>query len=63
MSLYNANCSGCHGSGKASDPKVDTATEIASVMTSVGTHRSMGLDTRFSSQDLLDLAAYIASPK
>ncbi len=63
MALYNANCSGCHGSSKASDPKVNTASKLASVLSSVATHKSMGLDTRFADQALLDIAAYVSSAK
>jgi mono/diheme cytochrome c family protein len=63
LALYTANCAGCHGNGKASDAKVSTPTGITTVMNSVGTHKSMGLNTKFSAQDLLDLAAYVASPK
>jgi hypothetical protein len=32
-------------------------------MNSVGSHVSMGLNTKFTSQQQLDLSAYIASPK
>ena len=63
LALYNDNCSGCHGTSKASDTKANTATKLSSVLNSVSTHTSVGLNTRFSSQQLLDLSAYIASPK
>jgi mono/diheme cytochrome c family protein len=63
LAIYTASCSGCHGSGKASDSKVATPSGITNVMNSVSTHKSMGLNTKFSAQDLLDLAAYVASPK
>lgn len=58
---YAANCSGCHGQGKASDTKVNTATKLASVMNSVGSHA--GLRSTLTEQDRLDIAAYVASPK
>lgn len=63
QALYAANCTGCHGTSKASDTKVNTASKITSVMSSVSNHVNAGLNTRFSAQDKLDLAAYVASPK
>jgi mono/diheme cytochrome c family protein len=61
LAKYTANCSGCHGQGKASDTKVNTATKLASVMNSVGSHA--GLRSTLTEQDRLDIAAYVASPK
>ena len=58
---YQASCSGCHGQGKASDSKVNTAAKLASVINSVGSHS--GLRNALSEQDRLDIAAYVASPK
>jgi mono/diheme cytochrome c family protein len=61
--LYNANCSGCHGTSKASAPQANTASKLQSVLAGVNNHVNAGLDTRFTQQQLLDLAAYIASAK
>ena len=58
---YATNCSGCHGTGKASDTKVNTAAKLTTVMNSIGSHS--GLRTSLSDQDRLDIAAYVASPK
>jgi len=63
QAIYTANCTGCHGTSKASDTKVNTATKVTSVMNSVSNHVNAGLNTRFTDQDKLDLAAYVASPK
>jgi mono/diheme cytochrome c family protein len=63
QAIYTANCTGCHGTSKASDTKVNTASKITTVMNSVSSHVNAGLNTRFSDQNKLDLAAYIASPK
>lgn len=63
LSLYNANCSGCHGNSKASATQANTAVKLQSVLASVNNHVNAGLNTRFDQQQLLDLAAYIASPK
>jgi len=63
MGLYNNICANCHGTSKASDAKVNTASKITTVMSSVGSHVNAGLNTRFTDQDKLDLAAYIASAK
>jgi hypothetical protein len=52
---------GCHGTGKASDSKVNTATKLTSVLNSVSSHA--GLRTSLTAQDKLDIAAYVASPK
>jgi mono/diheme cytochrome c family protein len=62
MTLYNTNCSGCHGTGKASDSKVATVSGITTIMKE-SQHVSAGLNTRFTAQNMLDLAAYISSPK
>ncbi len=63
LALYNSNCSGCHGTGKASATQANTATKLQSVLNGVNNHVAMGLNTKFTSQQLLDLSAYIASPK
>lgn len=61
MALYNSTCMNCHGTSKASDPKVNTVAGLASVLSSVGSHSS--LNTSLTTQNRLDLAAYIASVK
>jgi cytochrome c1 len=62
MTLYNTNCSGCHGSSKASDSKVATVSGLTTVLKE-SQHVSAGLNTKFTAQNLLDLSAYISSPK
>ena len=61
MALYNNSCTGCHGSSKASDPKVATVDGLASVLSKVGSHS--GLNASLTTQNRLDLSAYIASAK
>ena len=61
LTKYASNCSGCHGLGKASDNKVNTAAGLTGVMNAVGSHTA--LRTSLTAQDRLDIAAYVASPK
>ena len=61
MALYNSTCINCHGTSKASDPKVNTVAGLTTVMGSVSSHSS--LNTSLTTQNRLDLAAYIASAK
>ena len=58
---YANSCSGSDGLSKASDPKVDTAAKLTSVLNGVGSHS--GLRTSLSDPDRLDIAAYVASRK
>jgi hypothetical protein len=61
LALYNGKCAGCHGTSKANASAARTATGLAAVMQSVGSHAGVG--PTLSAQDLLDLSAYIASAK
>ncbi len=61
LALYSGKCAGCHGTSKASASAARTATGLAAVMQSVGSHSGVG--PTLSVQDRLDLAAYIASAK
>lgn len=61
LALYNGKCAGCHGTSKANASSAKTATGLAAVMQSVGSHSGVG--PTLGAQDLLDLSAYIASTK
>ena len=61
LALYNGNCSGCHGTGKANASAAKTAAGLAAVLKSVGSHASVAAS--LSTQNVLDISAYIASPK
>lgn len=61
LALYNGNCSGCHGAGKANASAARTAAGLAAVLKSVGSHASVAAS--LNSQDVLNISAYIASPK
>jgi mono/diheme cytochrome c family protein len=61
LALYNGNCSGCHGTSKANASAAKTATGLAAVLKSVGAHA--GVAASLGTQDVLNIAAYIASSK
>lgn len=61
LALYNGNCSGCHGTGKANASAAKTAAGLAAVLKSVGAHA--GVAASLGAQDVLNISAYIASAK
>jgi hypothetical protein len=63
LAVYNGNCSGCHGTSKASAPAASTVAGLTSVLNSVGSHAGFKAALLAQPKSLLDLSAYIASKK